>query len=47
MCGCMVGDGECFNVEFGDFFEGLLIVVLINGGLVLVFEIVVGVFQDY
>lgn len=36
-----------FYVVFGDLFNGILLVVLVNGGLVLAFEIVVGVFQDY
>lgn len=47
ICGCKFEELECWNVQVGDLVQGKFMVVLINGGLVLVLEIVGGVLQDY
>lgn len=44
--GCIVNFELCFSVDLVDFSDKVLLVVLINGGSVLVVEIVVGVLQD-
>lgn len=47
ICGWEVDEIQRYNVWFGDLVGGKLVIIFVNGGLVLVLEIVVGVLQDY
>lgn len=46
ICGCLVDVNFSFIVYLGDLFNGVLLVVLVDNGIVLVVEIVFGVLKD-